>query len=517
MDQNAQTLPIQKLKQELTSTHDALIAIQHDRNEKLQILSRLISHLCTATKGFNPDLDNKLNKLRHQLHLFENIEKALPEINDVEKLLAFQSNYLQQILQQNRDELIEIAKYLDRVSPIGEQEKSSLNFYIKSLNNPISNVWLFLPKINELITIYQQMIQQHIVDNTQFTVEPKYIQLSGELLNKLNQFEFRETQQDKVQLLKQQLSNEISVEILLDSYQNVLNLLLENLAQEKSASQEFLYSINDALAAVKNVVSDSFNKSLQSHKNKGIINQDINQKMSNVGEALNDTQDLQQLKSTLMGELSGIKSALNKKEQLEKDDYHCLQESMQMMRKELSEMTNEANRYKEQLAEQQKINLIDNLTQLPNRAALEDRMKYEYRQFKRNKQPLWVCVADIDHFKRVNDTYGHSTGDKTLKVVAMAIKNSLRESEFAARFGGEEFVLLIPNLDHSQVAPLLNRIREKIQKIPFKVKQEQITVTISIGAAQIFMNEHISEVFERADAALYQAKDSGRNRVILDY
>lgn len=127
-----------------------------------------------------------------------------------------------------------------------------------------------------------------------------------------------------------------------------------------------------------------------------------------------------------------------------------------------------------------------------------------------------MAVADIDHFKSINDNFGHSTGDKTLQVIAMALKNSLRESEFVARYGGEEFVLLIPDVSANDIEQLLNRVREKVKNIPFKFKNQRITVTVSIGAAQILENEQISETFERADAALYKAKHESRDRVIID-
>lgn len=163
-----------------------------------------------------------------------------------------------------------------------------------------------------------------------------------------------------------------------------------------------------------------------------------------------------------------------------------------------------------------KLNLLDTLTQLPNRAALEERMEQEYRNHQRHKQPLWVAVADIDHFKSINDTFGHSTGDKTLQVISMALKNSLRETEFVARYGGEEFVMLIPDVSATDIDQLLNRVREKVKNIPFKFKNQRITVTVSIGAAQIMNNELINETFERADAALYKAKHESRDRVVID-
>ena len=96
--------------------------------------------------------------------------------------------------------------------------------------------------------------------------------------------------------------------------------------------------------------------------------------------------------------------------------------------------------------------------------------------------------------KTINDNFGHSTGDKTLQVIAMALKNSLRDSEFVARYGGEEFVLLLPDITQDHISTLLNRVREKVKNIPFKFKNQRITVTLSIGAAQVMDNETIEVI-----------------------
>jgi diguanylate cyclase len=215
-------------------------------------------------------------------------------------------------------------------------------------------------------------------------------------------------------------------------------------------------------------------------------------------------------------QLSSLRDSLSRKEALEQREQTILRKSIETMRKELNSMSQEANSYKEKLFEHQKLNLLDPLTQLANRTALEDRMEQEYRNHVRFKTPLWIAVTDIDHFKGINDSFGHSTGDKTLQVIAMALKNSLRDSEFVARYGGEEFVLLLPDVTDEHISQLLNRVREKIKNIPFKFKNQRITVTLSIGAAQVMENETLEEAFERADAALYQAKNNGRDRVVID-
>jgi len=133
-------------------------------------------------------------------------------------------------------------------------------------------------------------------------------------------------------------------------------------------------------------------------------------------------------------------------------------------------------------------------------------------RWQRYKHPLSLAVIDIDFFKKINDGYGHQTGDKVLKVVAHFVSKKLREIDFIARFGGEEFVLILPETTTEQSLILLNRIREKLANTPFKTGDEKITVTVSIGVAQFKEDDTGETVFARADEALYQAKESGRNQ-----
>ena len=126
-------------------------------------------------------------------------------------------------------------------------------------------------------------------------------------------------------------------------------------------------------------------------------------------------------------------------------------------------------------------------------------------------------MADIDHFKRINDNYGHNAGDITLQVIASAISKSLRDSEFIARYGGEEFVFLIPLATKATLSNILERVRQKVKSIPFKFKKESLSITISLGATKVRLEDRIPGVtFERADQALYTAKNSGRDKVVMD-
>ena len=130
---------------------------------------------------------------------------------------------------------------------------------------------------------------------------------------------------------------------------------------------------------------------------------------------------------------------------------------------------------------------------------------------------MTIAIVDIDHFKNINDTFGHIAGDKALKIVARALQKSIKDSNFIARFGGEEFVLLLSDANANEISTQLDLLRNTIKSIPFRFKGEQVTITISIGATQFKTGDNeATDAFERADKALYDAKSSGRDKVIIN-
>jgi diguanylate cyclase (GGDEF)-like protein/PAS domain S-box-containing protein len=159
--------------------------------------------------------------------------------------------------------------------------------------------------------------------------------------------------------------------------------------------------------------------------------------------------------------------------------------------------------------------LTDPLTGLHNRRGLEGRS--EALHFRPGGAPVtqvWIMV-DIDHFKRVNDTYGHEAGDEVLKAVAEALRSTARGADLVARFGGEEFVLVLPDTSAELAVRIAERLRLAIEALSTDVGGQVIRVTASFGVAQRAAQDSQLEVLERADAALYSSKKDGRNRVTM--
>jgi diguanylate cyclase len=176
-------------------------------------------------------------------------------------------------------------------------------------------------------------------------------------------------------------------------------------------------------------------------------------------------------------------------------------------------MEQEAQGYREHLEVQRQKALIDPLTGLPNRAAWTERLEQEVNAWHQRGNNLSLAMLDLDHFKRINDGYGHLAGDKVLKIIATVLRKHLRPNDFIARFGGEEFVLLVPNSSLSDALAVGETLRAAIEACPFHFKGEPVTITVSMGMAQFQPGERSDLALKRADEALYRAKAAGRNQV----
>lgn len=160
---------------------------------------------------------------------------------------------------------------------------------------------------------------------------------------------------------------------------------------------------------------------------------------------------------------------------------------------------------------------LDHLTGLANKRLFNEELARQIALSKRYHRNLSLVLSDLDHFKSVNDQYGHAFGDEVLKAVAGLIKERVRESDVAARWGGEEFALLLPETELSSANNLAEKLRRQIQDHPFVYQQQEVKVTSSFGVVQIDLaNDSVENLFERADKLLYKAKNAGRNCVFSE-
>lgn len=184
----------------------------------------------------------------------------------------------------------------------------------------------------------------------------------------------------------------------------------------------------------------------------------------------------------------------------------------EMLEQEVRERTQELEEANKKL---DRISRTDDLTGLPNRRDMHETIANEVGRSSRTHKPFCFIFFDIDHFKNVNDTYGHAAGDAVLRSVATTVRNLLRKYDVLARYGGEEFLTLLPETDLEGAVVVAERFRKKIEKTTVKLVNQEIKVTITLGVAAYDDKLGVDRSIQQADKALYEGKETGRNKVIV--
>lgn len=200
-----------------------------------------------------------------------------------------------------------------------------------------------------------------------------------------------------------------------------------------------------------------------------------------------------------------------------------LRECIQKLHSDNQRLQSELNRTRQAVSQQsQKLEQaheearIDALTGLANRRAFDEQIRDIHTAYQNDERPYVVAILDVDHFKLFNDEHGHATGDKVLEVVAKVLRSTQRNSDHVARFGGEEFAILLPFLSGEHGKSVVDRHRAKIEKASLLLNGKNLHITVSAGMAEVRPSDSIETVIARADAALYAAKAAGRNQTCLE-
>ncbi len=199
------------------------------------------------------------------------------------------------------------------------------------------------------------------------------------------------------------------------------------------------------------------------------------------------------------------------------EGYHQLQHQLEKTREHLKFLENNSHDLNSELKRARLLSLTDDLTGLPNRRAFLRRLEDEVGRVRRYDMPLSLAIIDLDFFKSINDDYGHGAGDEALRVFSSQVLSIFRHLDLVARYGGEEFIVLMPNTDHDGAARALEKIQQQRIKTSFKRNGETASLpAFSAGVALYKPGETATDFIDRADRALYQAKNLGRNRVEFD-
>ncbi|MCI3947704.1 diguanylate cyclase [Pseudomonas syringae] len=347
--------------------------------------------------------------------------------------------------------------------------------------------------------------------------EPSYSSVASHieetLLGLLNDLTLSEHFRPQVEDMQLRLKHGLNWYELLPILDDLAVLML---AINNGGQQEFgiyLKQLNERLESFQSHLQAASEDHAEVQSTARDLNDQLREQVGGLQTSVQDASDLPSLKQVLDNRLEGLLSTMDHYQRKRDDREREVASRLQGLSARVASMEQEALGFRTHLEEQRQKALIDPLTGLANRAAWGERLELEMSQWQQAKNSLLVCILDLDHFKRINDGYGHLAGDKVLKIVASVLKKRMRPNDFLARFGGEEFVMLLPATPLGTGLTLLDELRAAVEECPFHFKGERVTITVSIGLTALRQGERSDTAIKRADQALYKAKENGRNRV----
>lgn len=349
--------------------------------------------------------------------------------------------------------------------------------------------------------------------------EPSYSSVAAHieqtLLGLLDDLTLPERHRPQAEAMRSRLQNGLNWYELLPILDDLATLMLAITDSGQHEFEAYLQQLNERLESFQSNLQATSAGHADNRSAAREMDTQIREQVDGLQTSMQDAADLDDLKHVLENHLEGLLGTMDQHQKQRDEREQEVAARLQGLAERVAHMEQEALGYREHLEEQRQKALIDPLTGLPNRAAWSERLEHEIGEWQQHGNTLMLAMLDLDHFKRINDNYGHLAGDKVLKIIASVLRKRLRGSDFIARFGGEEFVLLMPATVPAVGAKLLETLRAAIEACPFHFKGERVTITISMGLTAFKAGEHGDLVLKRADQALYRAKNAGRNRVEL--
>lgn len=348
-------------------------------------------------------------------------------------------------------------------------------------------------------------------------VVPGFAAISVHVRNTLNhlldQLTLPESSRRAANELREKISGPLNWYELGPTLDDLSNIVISAVGRGQRDFGSFLSDIDGRLQKIQSAVFGALQTDEAYFAESEKMDAQVRSRISTMTESLANENNVDELKSSIKSQVDSISSVLDRFSELSREALETKLNDYERLKSRFDELEQESKYIRERLKEERSKALTDALTGLPNREAYDERLMMEYERWKRYGNPMTMVVADVDHFKSINDNYGHLSGDKVLQILAKELQVRLRKTDFIARFGGEEFVFLLPETDLETARSVIDKSRELISRLPFHFRDQKVAVTVSFGMVEFTEGHSPDALFEMADQALYRAKENGRNRI----
>ncbi len=307
-----------------------------------------------------------------------------------------------------------------------------------------------------------------------------------------------------------------SWDVILEKIADLVQAIRTQTQKEKQGIEDFLVQLSERLQEVDRQLAGSEQYYDDSFAAGEKLDTAVKKGFDDIESGVRAATDLNQIKTLVQAHIDTVLTHMEQHRAVEQERYEKAKAEVAAMNERLGEMESETESLRARMHEERNQAQTDALTGIPNRLAYEERLDQEIARWRRFQTPLVLAIWDVDHFKRINDSYGHKAGDKVLRTIARKLSSAIRETDFIARYGGEEFAHLITGTELADCMAVADKLRALIESAGFHFRDEAVTITASCGLAQFREGDTAESWFERADKALYKAKQAGRNCCISE-
>jgi diguanylate cyclase len=300
-----------------------------------------------------------------------------------------------------------------------------------------------------------------------------------------------------------------------DRLADLINEQRLGLQREIDALQAVLRHVTSRLDELSHYMSRELADQSTGEANGQALDASVAHEMRLLSEAALEYDDVHDLRERVNSSLETIAQCFSEFRDREGSRLTAYRDRAEKMRQRIEQLETERSTLQRSLEREHELAQTDTMIGMPNRLAYEKRIEAAFESWQTTTHPLSIAAIDIDHFKSINDTYGHTAGDAVLRIIGQALVKHVRPCDFVARYGGEEFIVLFDGADEAESMQVCERLRGKIQHLTFHASRQPVRVTASIGLAQFQPGDTPQTVFDRADLALYTAKNGGRNRCVV--
>lgn len=469
-----------------------------------ELLRKVISRLAISATGAHKKLDPLLKSIRQ--HSRDKNNDALN--SDLEKL----SSLLIQIdegtgvttddldMPSVQEQILKLILQLK----IDSRFETQLNEFKTSINSLDSEQCL-----NRFATLINQFLDYEPSDKTS---------INEVLLTLIDKIAFTHGNSERLDAIKEKLDAQFNFEnwhSYLDQIIAEVRVIIQDINEEKVELESLIVDVTRQLNEISSVLTDEHSDSLEGRKETQHLQLLMNQNVKNIQSTVENADDLDGLKVSINSNLESIRQGVNDFVQSDNTRFKKSENRNEALQKQIKLMEDESEQLKHKLNENRQKLMFDTLTGARSRLSYEEILDQELTRWMRYQEEFSFALLDIDHFKKINDQFGHNAGDKALQIVSKLMSDNIRKSDFLFRIGGEEFVLLLPKTSLASATPLVEKIRSQVGQTSFHFKQKKVIIKLSGGITTVLKDDNAESIFERADKALYEAKDGGRDQLVV--